>query len=142
MVHTNVVVSFHLLAFHLIQDTTPVIESHNFNHSPQLHGLPPSRPHDHHIPLLPNTTLVNVKPYCYPHSQKEAMTSIIHDMLREGTIIPTTSPFSSPVFLKDGTGRFCVDYRALNTVTDKDHFPIPTIDELLDELGQHLFSLR
>ncbi|XP_058775850.1 uncharacterized protein LOC131650137 [Vicia villosa] len=100
--------------------------------------FPPPRPHDHQIPLLPNTAPINVKPYRYPHSQKTAMTTIISDMLKEGLIVPSHSPFSSPVLLvkkKDGTWRFCVDYRALNAVTVKDRFPIPTIDELLDELG-------
>jgi hypothetical protein len=102
------------------------------------HGLPPQRSHDHQIPLQPNTTPINIKPYRYPHSQKEAMTTIIKDMLKDGIIKPSTSPYSSPVLLvrkKDGTWRFCVDYRALNAVTVRDRFPIPTIDELFDELG-------
>ena len=55
-------------------------------------------------------------------------------MLQQGVVKPSHSPWSSPVVLvekKDGTKRFCVDYRRLNAVTKLDVFPLPRIDGTL-----------
>ena len=99
--------------------------------------LPLVREVDHCIPLKDGIEPVNVRPYKYAHFQKAKIEKHVQDMLKLGLIKPSTSPLSSLVLLvkkKYETWRFCIDYRALNVVTIKDRFLIPTIDDMLDEL--------
>ncbi|MCY3927570.1 MAG: reverse transcriptase family protein, partial [Acidobacteria bacterium] len=79
-----------------------------------------------------------------PASLKDTVNSQIQDMLDTGVIQPSCSPWASPVVMvkkKDGTWRFCVDYRKVNAITHHDAYPLPRIDATLDSLaGSTLFT--
>lgn len=107
-------------------------------------GLPPIRDVDHKIELIPGATPPNIRPYRVPHYQKSAMEEIIQDLLIKQEIQPSLSPFSSLAVMvrkKDGGWRLCNDFRQLNAKTVKNKFPMPIIEDLLDELhGAKYFS--
>jgi len=107
-------------------------------------GLPPHREYDHAISLHPTVAPVNARPYRYSPLHKDEIERQVSEMLKSGVIVPSMSPFASPVLLvqkKDGEWRFCIDYHRLNELMIKNTFPMPVIDELLDELvGAQLFS--
>jgi hypothetical protein len=103
------------------------------------------RNHCHRIRLLPGMESVAIKPYWYAHHQKAELECQGHDMLALGIIRPNTSSFSAPVLLvkkADSSWRLCIDYRALNSRTIKDKFPIPVVEEILDELHGTTFFTK
>lgn len=107
-------------------------------------GIPPLRGVSHAIALQPESSIINVIPYRYPHYQKDEIERQVKKMLEQGIIRDSTSSFSGLVILvrkKDSSWRMCIDYRALNKVTTPDRYPILVVDELIDELhGAKYFS--
>lgn len=92
-----------------------------------LTGLPPTRDMDHHIPIKPNVTPIKQAAYRYPLIQRREIEQMVQEMIEAGTVRPSSSPYSSPVLLvkkKDGTWRFCIDYRKLNAATIKDSYTL------------------
>ena len=79
-----------------------------------------------------------------PFHATETVDKHVEEMLRDGIIEPSSSPWGAGVVLvrkKDGSTRFCVDYRKLNKLTIQDAYPLPRIDESLDNLsGNKWFS--
>ena len=80
----------------------------------------------------------NRPPYRLSPAEQEELESQLQDLLAQGFIRPSVSPYGAPILFvpkKDGRWRLCIDYRALNKQTIKDRFPLPRIDELLERLG-------
>jgi len=115
----------------------PLLDEFAHLFTPPL-GLPPSRNCDHTIPLIAGAQPVFVRPYRYAPILKFEIEKQVNDMLQQGIIQPSSSAFASPVLLvkkKDSTWRFCINYRQLNAITAKTKYPVPIIEELLDELA-------
>ena len=71
-----------------------------------------------------------------PFSRREKVTEFIDEMMRPGVVQPSTSVWANPIVLvpkRDGSLRFCVDYRKLNAITKKDVYPLPRIDDILGQ---------
>lgn len=92
-----------------------------------------------HVINTGDSAPIKQHPYRTPIVQREKIAQLIKQMQQQGIVKPSCSPWASPVVLvpkKDGSTRFCVDYRRLNTVTKKDVYPLPHIDDILDTLGR------
>lgn len=107
-------------------------------------GLPPSRGVDHKIELEPGQTPPFRPIYRLSYKELQELRTQIDDLLKKGYIRPSKSPYGAPILFvhkKGGGLRMCIDYRALNKITIKNRYPLPRIDDLLDQLhGAKCFS--
>jgi hypothetical protein len=109
----------------------------------ELPGMPPDREIEFVIELVPATTPIFKRPYRMTANQLAELKEQLQELLDKGYICPSASPWGAPVIFvpkKDGTQRMCVDYRSLNEVTVKNKYPLPSIDDLFDQLkGARVF---
>ena len=100
-------------------------------------GLPPPRSQDFHIQLKEKVVPQKKGLYRMSSAELAELKSQLTELTDQGFIRPSASPWGSPVIFvskKDGSLRMCVDYRALNRLTVKNSYPLPRIDDILDQL--------
>ncbi|GJX01635.1 putative reverse transcriptase domain-containing protein [Tanacetum coccineum] len=109
-----------------------------------LPGLPPTRKVEFQIDLIPGAAPVARAPYRLAPSEMKELSNQLQELSDKGFIRPSSSPWGAPVLFvkkKDGSLRMCIDYRELNKLTVKNHYPLPRIDDLFDQLqGSSVYS--
>ena len=102
-------------------------------------SLPPHRPYDWGIDLLPGATIPKGRLYSMSGPERQAITDYIEASLKTGLIRPSSSPAGAGFFFvykKDGSLRPCIDYSPLNTITINNLYPLPLMSSVFDQLQQ------
>ncbi|GKF63627.1 hypothetical protein Tco_0187075, partial [Tanacetum coccineum] len=102
-----------------------------------LLGLPLTRQVEFQIDLIPGAAPVARAPYRLPPSEMKELSEQLKELFDKGFIRPSSSPWGAPVLFvkkKDRSFRMCIDYQELNKLTVKNHYPLPRIDDLFDQL--------
>ncbi|GKA31151.1 putative reverse transcriptase domain-containing protein [Tanacetum coccineum] len=102
-----------------------------------LSGLPPTRQVEFQIDLIPGAAPVAWAPYRLAPSEMKELSDQLQELSDKGFITPSSLPWGAPVLFvkkKDGSFRMCINYRELNKLTVKNHYPLPRIDNLFDQL--------
>ncbi|GJW43518.1 putative reverse transcriptase domain-containing protein [Tanacetum coccineum] len=122
----------------------PIVRDFPEVFSEDLPGLPPARPVEFQIDLIPGAAPVARAPYRLAPSEMKELSDQLQELSDKGFIRPSSSPWGAPVLFvkkKDGSFRMCIDYRELNKLTVKNRYPLPRIDDLFDQLqGSSIYS--
>nr|GEZ72598.1 putative reverse transcriptase domain, ribonuclease H-like domain, aspartic peptidase domain protein [Tanacetum cinerariifolium] len=109
-----------------------------------LPGLPPARPVEFQIDLILRAAPVARAPYHLAPSEMKELSEKLQELSNKGFIRPSSSPWGATVLFvkkKDGSFKMCIDYRELNKLMVKNHYPLPRIDDLFDQLqGSIIYS--
>ncbi|GAU51804.1 hypothetical protein TSUD_415920, partial [Trifolium subterraneum] len=109
-----------------------------------ISDLPPEREVEFGIDLVPDTSPISMAAYRMSASELNELKKQLEELLEKKFIRPSVSPWGAPVLLvkkKEGSMRLCIDYRQLNKATIKNKYPLPRIDDLMDQLvGACVFS--
>nr|GEV85241.1 hypothetical protein [Tanacetum cinerariifolium] len=122
----------------------PIVRDFSEVFPEELPGLPPARPVEFQIDLIPGTAPVASTLYRLAPSEMKELSEQLQELYDKGFIRPSSSPWGASVLFvkkKDGSFRMCIDYRELNKLTVKNHYPLPRIDDLFDQLqGSSIYS--
>ena len=103
----------------------------------EINRSPPDREVEFTIELVPGAGPISKRPYRMAPTELVELKKQIQELQDKGFIQPSVSPWGAPVLFvkkKDGSMRLCIDYRELNSVTIKNKYPLPRIDDLFDQL--------
>ncbi|MCH82779.1 RNA-directed DNA polymerase (Reverse transcriptase), partial [Trifolium medium] len=122
----------------------PIVQEFQDVFPEDITSLPPEREIEFSIDLVPGAEPISTAPYRMSPLELKELKAQLEELLQKHFIRPSVSPWGAPVLLvkkKDGGMRLCIDYRRLNKVTIKNKYPLPRIDDLLDQLrGATIFS--
>lgn len=123
------------------KDILSILHQFNvFNDHPNLCNLT-----SHDVKLLPGTSPLRHPPYRISPRKRDQMRQEVDYLLEQGLAKPSQSPWASPCLLvpkEDGQLRLCTDYRRVNAVTVPDAYPLPRIDDLIDEVGRSQYITK
>jgi len=145
----NGILMFSLMAYLSVEnqaviDRLPVVNEFPEVFPDEIPDVPPEREVEFSIDLVPGTKPVSMAPYRMSASELAELKKQLEDLLDKKFVRPSVSPWGAPILLvkkKDGSMRLCIDYRQLNKVTIKNRYPLPRIDDFMDQLvGARVFS--